>query len=68
MGLQPCDRSDKVPEGKTMHTLFMAGIYRGSADILVQANLALATAAITLQLTVRSNDENAARVIASAVG
>lgn len=25
LGLQPCERSDKVPEGKNSHTLLLAG-------------------------------------------
>ena len=25
LGLQPCERSDKIPEGKSSHTLFLAG-------------------------------------------
>ena len=25
LGMQPCERSDKVPEGKSSHTLVMAG-------------------------------------------
>ncbi len=27
MGMQPCERSDKVPEDKSMHTLYLAGEY-----------------------------------------
>lgn len=27
LGLQPAERSDKVPEGRTTHTLFLAGMY-----------------------------------------
>jgi coatomer protein complex subunit gamma len=25
LGLQPCERSEKIPEGKSAHTLFLAG-------------------------------------------
>jgi len=25
LGLQPCERSEKIPEGKSSHTLFLAG-------------------------------------------
>lgn len=25
LGMYPCDRSDRVPEGKSSHTLFLAG-------------------------------------------
>ena len=29
MGMQVCERSDKVAEGKSSHTLYLAGMYRG---------------------------------------
>ena len=28
LGLQPCERSDKVPEGKSSHTLLLSGVFR----------------------------------------
>ena len=67
IGLQPCERSDKVPEEKSSHTLLLSGVYRGGFDVLVRAKLALADG-VTMQLTVRSTDSNAAQVIAAAVG
>ena len=67
MGLQPCERSDKVPEGKSSHTLYLAGVYRGGHDILVRAKLALSDG-VTMQITVRSTDAYASEVVASAVG
>uniref|UniRef100_A0A7M4E1I5 Coatomer subunit gamma n=1 Tax=Crocodylus porosus TaxID=8502 RepID=A0A7M4E1I5_CROPO len=41
LGMQPCERSDKVPENKNAHTLYLAGVYRGGHDILVRSRLAL---------------------------
>ena len=67
MGMQPCERSDKVPDGKSHHTLYLAGVYRGGHDVLVRAKLALADG-VTMQITVRSSDTYASEVIASAVG
>jgi len=67
MGMQPCERSDKVPDGKSHHTLYLAGVYRGGHDVLVRAKLALADG-VTMQITVRSTDAYASEVIASAVG
>lgn len=61
IGLQPCERSDKVPEDKSSHTLFLSGVYRGGFDVLVRAKLALADG-VTMQLTVRSTDANASQV------
>lgn len=67
MGLQPCERSDKVPEGKSSHTLYLAGVFRGGHDVLVRAKLAFSEG-VTMQITVRSTDAHASEVLASAVG
>lgn len=67
MGLQPCERSDKVPEGKSNHTLYLAGVFRGGHDVLVRAKLAFSEG-VTMQITVRGTDAHAAEVLASAVG
>ncbi len=74
MGMQACERSDKVPKGKASHALYLAGVYRGGHDVLVRAKMALGgtsadpgAQAITMQLTIRSTDESAVQVIASAV-
>lgn len=62
LGLQPAERSDKVPEGKTTHTLLLAGQFRGGHDILVQAKLALADG-INMQLTVKSTSADRKSVV-----
>jgi hypothetical protein len=74
MGMQACERSDKIPEGKASHALYLAGVYRGGHDVLVRAKMALGgtsadpgAQAITMQLTIRSTDESAVQVVASAV-
>nr|XP_026695163.1 coatomer subunit gamma-2 isoform X2 [Ciona intestinalis] len=66
LGMQACERSDKVPDGKSAHTLFLAGVYRGGHDVLARAKLVLKDG-VTMQLTVRSSDADAAQVITSAV-
>lgn len=68
LGMQPCERSDKVPEGKSSHTLYLAGVYRGGHDALVRAKLALSDSGVTMQLTVRSTDPSVSEVLVSAVG
>ncbi|MPC14041.1 Coatomer subunit gamma-2 [Portunus trituberculatus] len=74
LGMHPCDRSDRIPEGKSSHTLYLAvntspflltGTYRGGHEVLVRAKLALADG-VTMQLTVRSDDPEVSEVIASA--
>jgi len=68
MGMQPCERSDKAPEGKNTHVLLLAGIYRGGHDVLVRAKLAFNDGGVAMQLTIRSSDASVPSVIAQAVG
>lgn len=68
MGMQPCERSDKVPEGKSSHTLYLAGVYRGGHDALVRAKLVVTDSGVNMQLTVRSTDPNVSEVLATAIG
>ncbi|XP_077992348.1 coatomer subunit gamma-2-like [Glandiceps talaboti] len=68
LGMQPCERSDRVVEGRSSHTLYLAGVYRGGHDALVRARLAMMEGSVTMQITVRSSDPSASEVIASAVG
>jgi coatomer subunit gamma len=68
MGMQPCERSDKAPEGKSTHVLLLAGIYRGGHDVLVRAKLACNDGGVAMQLTIRSSDASVPQVIAQAVG
>ncbi|XP_039375759.1 coatomer subunit gamma-2 isoform X1 [Mauremys reevesii] len=67
LGMQPCERSDKVPENKNSHTLYLAGVYRGGYDVLVRSRLALGDG-VTMQVTVRSKDETPVDVILACVG
>uniref|UniRef100_A0A8D0CNA3 Coatomer subunit gamma n=1 Tax=Sander lucioperca TaxID=283035 RepID=A0A8D0CNA3_SANLU len=67
LGMQPCERSDKVPENKNSHVLFLAGVFRGGHDVLVRARLALADG-VTMQVTVRSDEETVVDVILASVG
>ncbi|XP_054751910.2 coatomer subunit gamma-2-like [Lytechinus pictus] len=67
LGMQPCERSDKVSEGRSSHTLYLAGVFRGGHDTLVRARLALQDT-ITMHITVRSGDPVVSELIASSVG
>ncbi|KAK7896303.1 hypothetical protein WMY93_021628 [Mugilogobius chulae] len=67
LGMQPCERSDKVPENKNSHVLFLAGVFRGGHDVLVRARLALADG-VTMQVTVRSGEDTVVDVILASVG
>jgi len=68
LSLQVCERSDKVPEGKSAHTLYLAGVFRGGHDVLVRCKLAATTdSSVTMQMTVRSTDANVSQVITAAI-
>jgi len=67
MGMQPCERSDRVVEGKSSHTLYLAGVFRGGHDVLVRAKLAMSDG-VTMQITVRSTDPVVSEILAAAVG
>ena len=66
--MQPCERTEKVTEGKQTHLLLLAGVYRGGHDVLVKAKLAASDGSVAMQLTIRSSDSNVPNVIAQAVG
>lgn len=70
LGMQPCERSDKVPENKSSHVLFLSGVYRGGHTVLIRAKLAISseTEGVTMNIAVRSTDPNVSEVIASAIG
>ncbi|XP_014776562.1 coatomer subunit gamma-2 [Octopus bimaculoides] len=68
LGMQPCERSDKVPSGKNSHILYLAGVFRGGHDALLRAKLALTEGGVTMQLTVRSSDPIVSEILVSAVG
>lgn len=67
LGLQPCERSDKIPEGKSSHTLFLAGVFRGGHEVLVRAKLALSDG-VTMQVTVRAENPDVSELITSTIG
>ncbi|XP_032895973.1 coatomer subunit gamma-2 [Amblyraja radiata] len=67
LGMQPCERSDKVLPNKNTHTLYLAGVFRGGYDVLVRARLVVAEG-VTMQVTVRSEIEMAVDVILNSVG
>uniref|UniRef100_A0A1A9UTH5 Coatomer subunit gamma n=1 Tax=Glossina austeni TaxID=7395 RepID=A0A1A9UTH5_GLOAU len=67
LGLGPANLSEKVPEGVATHTLLCSGTFRGGAEILVRAKLALSEG-VTMQLTVRTTDSDVAELVTSAIG
>merc|ERR1719270_2984484 len=67
LGLQPCERSDKVQEGKSSHALLLSGVFRGGFEVLVRAKLALSDG-VNMQLTVRSQDPDVSELVTSTIG
>nr|XP_028573294.1 coatomer subunit gamma-1-like [Podarcis muralis] len=67
LGMQPCERSDKVPENKNSHALYLAGVFRGGHDLLVRSRLVL-TDTVTMQVTARSGEELPVDVVMASVG
>jgi len=68
MGMQPCERTERPPEGKNTHVLLLSGVYRGGHDVLVRAKLAFNDGGVAMQLTIRSSDSIVPQIIAQAVG
>uniref|UniRef100_A0A1A9W9I9 Coatomer subunit gamma n=1 Tax=Glossina brevipalpis TaxID=37001 RepID=A0A1A9W9I9_9MUSC len=67
LGLGPANLSEKVSEGTATHTLLCSGTFRGGAEILVRAKLALSEG-VTMQLTVRTTDSDVAELVTAAIG
>ena len=63
---QACERSDKVAEGKTNHTLFLSGVFRGGKEALVKVKFAQVEG-VAINVVARSVDQIVSDVIVSAV-
>lgn len=66
LGMKPCEHSDKVKSGKSTHVLYLAGVFIGGHSVMARARLA-DDGGVTLKLAVRSTDEGACELVASAV-
>ncbi|KAK0405717.1 hypothetical protein QR680_018154 [Steinernema hermaphroditum] len=69
IGLGACERSDRVPEGKSSHTLLLAGQFRGGIEILSRVRLALdpQDQTVNMNLIVRSEDNAVSELVAAVV-
>ncbi|VDP02972.1 unnamed protein product [Soboliphyme baturini] len=57
LGMAPCDRSHKVPEGKSSHTLLLSGIFRDGSDVAAVAKLAIGVdGTVNMNLTVMAEE------------
>jgi coatomer subunit gamma len=55
------------PSSSSSIFLSSPGVFRGGAEVLLRAKLALADG-VTMQLTVRSTDSDVAEIVSSAIG
>ena len=55
LGMGPCERTDRVQEGKSSHSLLLAGVFRGGHDVLSKVRLALdpSDQSVTMNIIVR---------------
>ncbi|KAF7259507.1 hypothetical protein EG68_02792 [Paragonimus skrjabini miyazakii] len=79
LGLQPCDRTDQMPqEQRSSHRLLLSGVFRGNHEVLAQCKLArivsdvstqvLGCQGVSLKIVVRSSNPIISQVIADAIG
>ena len=67
LGMQPCERYNKVITEKNSHAPLLVGVLRGDHDVLVQTRLAF-DQGVTINITVRNDDPVVSEVVLSAVG
>ncbi|PAV76867.1 hypothetical protein WR25_25967 [Diploscapter pachys] len=69
LGLAACERSDRVPEGKSQHTVVLSGIFRGGFEVLSKVNFAIdpSDRSINMHMLIRSVDNTVATILASAI-
>ncbi|KAK6748742.1 hypothetical protein RB195_001393 [Necator americanus] len=69
LGMAPCERSDRVPEGKTQHTTMLAGVFRGGFEVLARLNVAIdpADKSVNMNILVRCEQPDVAELLASAI-
>ncbi|VDD86241.1 unnamed protein product [Enterobius vermicularis] len=69
VGMGPCERTDRVQEGKSSHLLLLAGVFRGGHEVLAKVRLALdpADQSVTMNIIVRSDDSSLCGIIAGAI-
>jgi len=69
LGLGVCDRSDRVPEGKSTHSLLMSGVFRGGHQVMTRSKFVLTQdGSVNLNFAVRSDNPEVSAVIASTIG
>ncbi|KJH43381.1 coatomer gamma subunit appendage domain protein [Dictyocaulus viviparus] len=69
LGLAPCERSDRIPEGKTQHSAMLAGIFRGGFEVLARLNVAIdpVDRSVNMNILIRCQQDEIAELLANAI-
>jgi len=69
IGMSVCERSDKVPAGKSSHVLLLSGVFKGGVEVLSKVRLVLdpADQTVTMNIVVRSTDKAVSMLVASVI-
>jgi coatomer protein complex subunit gamma len=68
LGMQPCERSDKVTAKKSKHILLLSGNFFGNVPVLVRARMKFVEGqGVQMELTVRSTNDDVSTLVASAI-
>jgi coatomer protein complex subunit gamma len=70
MGMQPCDRTEEIPDKRTKHILWLAGQFSTGQALLGRARMKTNgpdIGGVSVELTVRSEDAGLSKTVASAV-
>jgi len=68
LGMQPCESSDKMTEGKSSHVLLLSGTFRGDIDMVMRSKLVTSPPdGVTMQMQLRCTDSDVAHVVGDAI-
>ncbi|KAJ1364038.1 hypothetical protein KIN20_024028 [Parelaphostrongylus tenuis] len=69
LGMAPCERSDRIPEGKTQHSTMLAGVFRGGFEVLARLNVAIdpVDRSINMNIQIRCEQSDVSELLASAI-
>jgi len=68
LGMQPCERTDKVQSKKTKHILYLSGNFIGNVEVLARARMMFTEGqGVQMELTVRSTNDDVSTAVAAAI-
>ena len=63
LGMQSCDRSDRVDKSAVSHTLFLSGVYCGNIRVLCSAKFLLSDDGVSIKVLFRSDREELSQIL-----